>query len=209
MIKRPDYSDLVNIKTPRQKQEETILNDIKKIDEVLTNNNEQELQDIHQYIDGKYHSYISNWGYSMYGYGEGFGFNYEYMGIESFVHNLKQMKANLEGYACGFQSDKTKSGQGSNVNVSVHSTNDNSNKVDISVSITFEQARQQVENMTSLTDEQTREILDKISEIENTINGSGTKKSKWEKIKPVLAWLADKSFDVGMTLLPLLLKIGG
>ena len=198
-----------NYKSTATKQKEIIADDIKKINEALTKNNEQELQEVHQYIDGKYHSYISNWGYSMYGYGEGFGFNYEYMGIESFVHNLKQMKANLEGSMCGFKSEKTKDWQSNNVNVSVHNSNDNSNNVDISVSITFEQARQQVENMTSLTDEQTKEILNKITDIENTVNGSGTKKSKWEKIKPILTWLADKSFDVGMTLLPLLLKIQG
>ena len=93
------------------------------------------------------------------------------------------------------------------VNVNVTNTNTNTNE--ISIEISFEQARQQVENMTSLTDEQTKEILDKITDIENTVNGSGTKKSKWEKIKPILVWLADKSFDVGMTLLPLLLKIQG
>ena len=32
--------------------------------------------------------------------------------------------------------------------------------------------------------------------------------AKWEKVKPVLTWLADKSCDVGIALLPLLLKIG-
>jgi ribosome-binding factor A len=63
--------------------------------------------------------------------------------------------------------------------------------------------------MTSLTDEQTKEALEKVSEIESVIKGEGSKKSKWEKIKPVLAWLADKSFDLAMTILPLLLQVQG
>lgn len=61
--------------------------------------------------------------------------------------------------------------------------------------------------MTFLTEEQTQEVLEKISEIEKVVRGSESKKTKWETIKPVLVWLADKSFDVGMTLLPLLLQL--
>ena len=61
--------------------------------------------------------------------------------------------------------------------------------------------------MTSLTDEQTQDILSKVNEIESVVNSGSSKKSKWEKIKPILIWLADKSFDVAMTVLPLLLKV--
>ena len=45
------------------------------------------------------------------------------------------------------------------------------------------------------------------AELEEIINGKEKKKTKWEKTKSFLIWLADKSFDVGMALLPLLLKI--
>lgn len=62
--------------------------------------------------------------------------------------------------------------------------------------------------MTSLTDKETEEILAKITELEEIINSKDKKKTKWEKAKAVLVWLADKSLDVGMALLPLLLKIG-
>ena len=75
--------------------------------------------------------------------------------------------------------------------------------------VSFEQARQQIEDMTSLTDKETEEILAKIIELEEIINSKEKKKTKWEKAKGVLVWLADKSFDVGMALLPLLLKIQG
>ena len=52
-----------------------------------------------------------------------------------------------------------------------------------------------------------QEVLDKISEIEEVVKSKDSKKSKWEKVKPVLTWLADKSCDVGIALLPLLLKL--
>ena len=63
--------------------------------------------------------------------------------------------------------------------------------------------------MSSLTDEETEEILAKIDELEEIINSNDKKKNKREKTKSVLFWLADKSFDVGIALLPLLLKIQG
>lgn len=79
----------------------------------------------------------------------------------------------------------------------------------ITVTITFEQVRSQIEEMTSLTDEQTQEALEKVSEIETVVKGDDNKKSKWEKIKPILVWLADKSFDVAMAMLPLLMQVKG
>ena len=50
-------------------------------------------------------------------------------------------------------------------------------------------------------------VLERIDEIERVINTDTSKKTKWEKIKPVLIWIADKSYDLGKTILPLLLKI--
>ena len=43
--------------------------------------------------------------------------------------------------------------------------------------------------------------------MESVINSTESKKGKWEQIKPVLVWLVDKSFDIGMALLSLLLKL--
>lgn len=191
----------------RDRQRREIRHDVKKIEKFIEAKDEEKIKEIHILIDGKYSAYVPNWGHSMYGYIDKYGFSYEYLDTDSLIHNLTLMKHSLEGFAMGLDNTTKKSYNSNKNNVSVTVNNSIENNVDIS--ITFEQARQQVENMTSLNDEQTREILEKISEIENTINGSGTRKSKWEKIKPILVWLADKSFDVGMTLLPLLLKIQG
>ncbi len=77
----------------------------------------------------------------------------------------------------------------------------------VNINITFEEVREKIEDMTSLTDNETKEILDKINEIEEVANSNDKKKTKWEKVKPVLTWLADRNFDVGVAILPLLLKI--
>lgn len=113
------------------------------------------------------------------------------------LDNLKMVKAKLETYR--FQANAVALPDIPQTNVNV-TTN-------ITISITFEEVRQKIQDMTSLTDEQTKEALEKINIIEKTVNSSDSKKSKWEQIKPVLVWLADKSFDVAMTIIPLLLKI--
>ena len=179
--------------------------DIAKIRETIESNNIKVLEEIHREIDAKYQAVIRDWGLSMNCYNPNFGFDLYGIHKDELVQNLKMMIAKLDSYILG-NNMITELQKEYSQDVNVNATNTNTNTNEISIEISFEQARQQVENMTSLTDEQTKEILDKITDIENTVNGSGTKKSKWEKIKPVLVWLADKSFDVGMTLLPLLLK---
>ena len=141
----------------------------------------------------------------MWCYSKDNGFDYYLMGIDSLIENLNQMKPKLEAYALGWNSSKksatSRPATAQNVNVTVNN--------EININITFEQVKQQIEDMTSLTDEETQEIQERLDELEKIINSQDKKKTKWEKSKGILVWLADKSFDVGMALLPLLLKIQG
>lgn len=199
-----------DIKTTKQKQKEArdsiIIADIEKINDAVSNENISldELKALHIQIDGKYGACIHNWTDSTYAYNPNFGYDYEVLEEDDFKQNLSLFKARLEGFLHGFAIPLVSQNGPANV-VNVNNTNTNS----INIEISFDDARKQVEDMTSLTNEQTQEILDKISEIESICNDGETKKSKWERIKPVLTWLTDKSFDVAMVLLPLLLKIGG
>lgn len=183
-----------------------VQSDIDKIDKALKDNlPKNELLDLHSEIDAKYQSCIMNWcqGFSFVYYPKGqppiIDYNHLADYKDEIVINLKNMKSKLEVYLFGMNSVSIPEPPSTTVNVTTS----------VNLNVTFEQVRSQIEDMTSLTDEQTEEILNKISEIEATVNSIGTKKSKWEKIKPILTWLADKSFDVAMTILPLLLKIQG
>ncbi|MBP3300151.1 MAG: hypothetical protein J6M34_01450 [Clostridia bacterium] len=185
-----------------QERENAVKADKKRIDQALSSNDEATLRATHMDIDGKYGAYIPDWGKSMYVYGEDLGFNYEWLNKDSLIHNLTLMRSRIEGYFLGFERRSNRTyAPNNNVNVNVSNTNE------VNVSISFEDVRKQIEDMTSLTDAQTKEALDKVSEIESVVNGTDSKKTKWEKIKPILTWLADKSFDVAMTLLPLLLQV--
>lgn len=187
-----------------QEREKAVKADKKRIDQALSSNDETTLKATHMDIDGKYGAYIFDWGKSMYAYGEDLGFNYEWLSKDSLIHNLTLMKSRIEGYSLGFERQTTRTyAPNNNVSVNVNNTNE------VNVSISFEDVRKQIEDMTSLTEAQTKEALDKVSEIESVVNSADSKKSKWEKIKPILTWLADKSFDVAMTILPLLLQVQG
>lgn len=179
---------------------ELIENDIKRIEHSVESGTDESRWELFREIDGRYQSCIMDFYKNM----------WQSLPKQNVLHfpelkrhpeqvldNLKMAKSKLEVFRFQANAAALPELQTTNVNV----TNN------INVSITFEQVRSQIEEMTSLTDEQTREILNKISEIETAYKETGSKKSKWEKIKPVLVWLADKSFDVGMKILPLLLKL--
>ena len=157
-----------------------------------------------QHIDGKYQACIAGWTQSLYGYIPGYGINYSVIDVDDLIHNLQIMKPKLEGFIEGWNVIAAPTTTGATFpEINVNTT------TNVNITITFEQVRAKIEDMTSLTDEQTKEALEKVSEIEDVVKGGGSKKSKWEKIKPILAWLADKSFDVAMTILPLLLQVQG
>lgn len=187
----------------RNRRERDIRKDIAKIDEALQSSDMKELESVHKHLDGKYQYCIGDWGKSMYNYSEKYGFSYEFLDMVSLRENLTMMKPKLEAFIYGYNAipslGQPMAASASDVSVTVNNT--------INISITFEEVKEKIEEMTSLTNEQTEEILEKITEIEMLVKGSGSKKSKWEKIKPILVWLADKSFDVAMTIMPLLLKL--
>lgn len=199
MIKPPTKAQ-IEARNQRNHEKE-ICRDIRKIEDALKSADPNAIKELHRYLDGKYQSCITGWGDSMYEYVVGRGFDYGYLDTGALRENLSMMKPKLEAFLHGWNMSHHSTGLdvSHDVNVTVNNT--------VNISISFEEARKQVEDMSSLTDEQTQEVLERIDEIERVINTDASKKSKWEKIKPVLIWLADKSYDLGKTILPLLLKI--
>lgn len=91
------------------------------------------------------------------------------------------------------------------INVITNITNSNENNVRIE---SFLEVKHKVENMTALPDSEIEEILSKINELENIVKSNDRKSKKWSKAAEIIKWVADKGIDVGLTLLPLILKIG-
>lgn len=177
--------------------------DIERLSNTQNLSDDERLK-LHREMDGKYQACIKKWYEGLCCTDkEATIIWYQSLGMspDSVQENLEMMKAKLETYKYQMNAVQLPKPEVSNSQV-VNVTNS------VNVNVTFEQVRKEVEEMTSLTNKDTEEILEKISEIEEVVKSKDSKKSKWEKVKPVLTWLADKSCDVGIALLPLLLKIG-
>ena len=175
--------------------------DIQEIDDCLKAGDSTTQWELFRRVDGRYQACIKNWYYGM-AYANSDCTNLRVANLMTrpnmVTQNLILAKAKLETYQY-----KMNAVSPAEPTTQVNVTNTNT----IGLNLTFDEAREDVKNMTSLTDADTDEILKRIQELEKVVNSGESKKSKWEKAKPVLKWLADKSFDIGKIILPLILKI--
>lgn len=205
MAKRPNYSGLADIKTAsqikRENRENLINADIAMIEDAIISKNKDKMQAVHMEIDGKYSVVIPNMGQSMYGYIDNFGFDHDCLGVDNLKYNLILMKSKLKGYLNDFPVQSSTPAPQNMVNVSVPITNE------ININITFEEARQKIEDMAGLTEADTQEINNKISELEDINNDSISRKKKWEKVKPIALFALDKGADVAITIMGLIMQM--
>jgi len=185
------------------KRELAIKQDIAKIDDALEASNPDEMLELHRHLDGKYQSCIVGWGQSMWCYNAGIGFAYRLLGNDAIKENLSMMKAKLEAFKHGWNStsqhDMPTSPPAPGVNVSIENN--------VLVNITFEQVREKIEDMTALSREQTDEILERINELEEIAKENSSRKTKWEKVKPIIAFALDKGADVAVSILSLVVQM--
>ena len=201
MTTEHDCSGFTAVKTAKQKNEERrkqiVEADIANIEQTIRSGNIRQMESVHISIEGKYGAYIPNFGHSMYGYNPQFGFNYECIEGEALKHNL----AKLQGYICDFPALTDSAASQNNISVTVPVTNE------INIDITFEQAKQQIEDMPGLTDADTEKIKSQIDELENIAKEQTPKKKKWEKVKPILKFALDKGADVAITIMGLVMQM--
>jgi hypothetical protein len=133
----------------------------------------------------------------MYGWNDSFGFDYNSIEDSKSMleHNLRMMKGKLEVYKFTFTEEDV-------ANQQVKST---TNIYNTTNNIYFERVTQYIENNYTAPDK--GEILQKIDEIKGIINSIGSKEDKWSKLSKIGKWILDKSVDVGMQLLPLILGL--
>lgn len=176
-----------------------VQDDIERISNSLTGNGTNHWE-LFRELDGKYQACIKDWYKGMWQStrdGSFLYFNELKNRPQQVTDNLKQIKYKLETFQYQMNAVSLLELPTAQVNVTTN----------IGINITFEEVRSQVEEMSSLSEEQTQEVLETINEIEEIVKSKDSKKTKWGKNKLILIWLADKSCDVGIALLPLILKI--
>ena len=184
-----------------EKQHNTVNADIQKIKEALAKGVDQEqLLELHRTLDGRYQVAIKDWEKGMYNCNLRLGFDYDYIDEDTLIHNLQLMKAKLEGFILGFNGVNAESENKPNdVNVTVNNT--------VNITISFEEAKQKIDEMPGLTDEDTENIKSKIDELEDISKENINRKKKWEKVKPILLFALDKGVDVAITIMGLVVQM--
>ena len=145
---------------------------------------------LHRELDGRYQACIKDWYVGLWGSnptGTSVWYGFLENSPTSIGENLDMMKAKLEAYKFPTQQ----------INVTTN----------VNVSITFEEVRSKIEDMTALSREQTDEILEKINELEEISKEKSSRKTKWEKVKPIIAFALDKGADVAIAILSLVMQM--
>ena len=156
-------------------------------------------------IDGKYQNKIEKWGLSQYGWRDSYGFHYYSLSCESLRHNLQNMKNKLEGYIQDIVLKPITNTQPSANNINFYNNNKNSIN-NYLTNIDFNSIEQKIKECESLTDSETKEILVKLKEMQKIYESDDSRKNKWEKAKKILIWLADKSVEVGIAFLSIIMS---
>lgn len=181
---------------------EMVENDIARIDQAVKQNNSAVCWDLFREIDGRYQSCIINWYNSMWECTrDGSSIVYgNLMGSQwMIVENLKYAKAKLETYR--FQMNAVAVPQLPQTNISVTNTNQ------VNIGITFEEARQRIDDMTALDDNQANELKDTINELEEISKEQSSRRAKWEKVKPIIAGVLKFGADAALIVLQAVLQM--
>lgn len=168
--------------------------------------------ELYKELTAKYHPYVPNFGDGMYSYYANAGF-YDDIEGDALRHNLHQAYNKLivfkaSGYPyIGSGAEKSDNNIVLNANYTSQNVNNNLNENNNSILVSFELVRQNIEGMTSLTEVEIEEILNKINELEQIVKSAERKSKKWDNAKGIIKWIADKGVDVGISVIPLLLQI--
>ena len=139
----------------------------------------------------------------------------------NYMQNLTNIKAKLELLLVKIRDEKNKpqiqpvspisfvnnnnNHSDNHSNNHISNTNNNSNTVDVKV--LFEDARNKIEDDTSLGEEELQEILGKINELEELHNSDERPRSKWNKSKEVMTWVLSKGSKIASVVLPLITEV--
>lgn len=176
-----------------------VCSDIKRIEESGNLSSEEKFK-LHRELDGRYQACVKDWYKGFWGADKDATrvyYNRLHDSPSSIQENLEMMKAKLETYQYGMNAISLP--EPASTNIAVYNN--------LNISLSFAEAKQKIEDMTALNREQTDEILAKIDELEKISQENISRKSKWEKIKPIISFALDKGADVAIAILSLVLQM--
>ena len=180
---------------------EMVENDIARIDQAVKNGLPTECWNLFREIDGRYQSCIMNWYNSMWE-SSADGTRIFYGRLQErpneVKENLKFAKAKLETYK--YQMNAVAVPQLPQTNISVTNTNQ------VNIGITFEEARQRIDE-SALDNDQASELISTIDTLEAISKEKSSRRTKWEKVKPIIAGVLKFGADAALIVLQAVLQM--
>lgn len=89
------------------------------------------------------------------------------------------------------------------INFQPHINIETKNETNITIDAVFDNARQQIEDA-GLSDVQTQELFNKLSELEEIAKSKESKGKRWAKAKEIMKWLVEQGIAAASILIPVL-----
>lgn len=160
----------------------------------------EEKYKLHKELEGRYQACVQDWYVGLRKAKEsGKGMRYSKLreAPDIIQENLEMMKSKLETYK--HQMNAASLPELPATNITVNNT--------VNISCTFEETKQKIKDMATLSREQTDEILGKIDELEKISKEKIPRSSKWKKVIPIISFTFDKGADVAIAILSLILQM--
>lgn len=168
--------------------------DIKKCDDLLRDNDIADMRCMYVKMFAKYSNYAKL---------DGWGSGNDRSRLISLKESLEVYKGKLR---YDFDMEKQK---GLNLSLNNTNTNNNINSIvnTVDLKVMFDNAINIIKEDGALGEEDIKEIINKIKEIEEVSKEDISKSSKWRKLKGCMGWLGTKGVKVATTVMPLIMKI--
>lgn len=199
---------------------EMIIGDIEKIKDVLKYKSSDRAKDLQEQLIPKYETKIKNIHSGLHSRSVAV-INTMYHGTKTndinYLKNLEILKGKLEMLLIEESKPKDQPVSPFNFNTYNNSNSSSDNHADntlsntnsntVSIELLFEQAKKNIDDNDSLTDDEISEILSKIEELESLHNSNEKPRTKWSKAKETMTWLFDKGSKVAVEILPLITEV--
>lgn len=93
-----------------------------------------------------------------------------------------------------------------NNTITINNTNSVAVENNLEISITVQAVQNDIKNMDSLSDEETKLALEKVNELADILKSKENRKSKWSKVASFFKWIANKSVDLAVAFSPLIIQ---
>ncbi|BFK81306.1 hypothetical protein I3900191A7_14510 [Clostridium baratii] len=127
----------------------------------------------------------------------------------NYIENIEKINSRLEVFLAQLSKIK-KQDEDKSISILLNNNNNNNNtnnNINNNMDLIFKKVKEEIENNEFMSEEEIKEVLEKISEIEAISKSDEAKNKKWFKLRPTMEWLGTKGVSVATAILGLITAI--